>query len=147
MTDLPELANLRHNRGMIADPGGFAREAGAASWLYLCGDAFASMDGGMSFDDVTAAVGVAENIVSDPPVVMDLDLARRHVAALDELPRPTMVTCRAGPRSAAVVYLYAGLRAGATADEVLARARDDDAPFLQSEELVAWVTQGLTELD
>ena len=33
-------------------------------------------------------------------------------AALDSLPRPTLVTCRAGPRSSALVYLYAGLKAG-----------------------------------
>jgi protein tyrosine phosphatase (PTP) superfamily phosphohydrolase (DUF442 family) len=75
-----------------------------------------------------------------------MDLARQHVAALDELPRPTLVTCRVGPRSSAVVYLYAGLRAGASADEVLARAEADGAPFAGSDELEAWVTQGLAEL-
>jgi hypothetical protein len=51
-----------------------------------------------------------------------------------------------GPRSSAAAYLYAGLRAGASAEEVLARAEADDAPFAASEELKAWVTQGLTEL-
>jgi len=75
-----------------------------------------------------------------------MDLARQHVAALDHLPRPTLVTCRAGPRSSAVIYLYAGLRAGATADEVLARAEADSAPFTGSDELKAWVAQGLEEL-
>jgi protein tyrosine phosphatase (PTP) superfamily phosphohydrolase (DUF442 family) len=84
--------------------------------------------------------------VSDPPRVLDMELARQHVAALDELPRPTLVTCRVGPRSSAVVYLYAGLRAGASADEVLARAEADGAPFARSDELKAWVTQGLAEL-
>ena len=68
------------------------------------------------------------------------------MAALDELPRPTLVTCRTGPRSAAVMYLYAGLKAGASADEVLARAEADGAPFVASDELVAWVKQGLLEL-
>jgi hypothetical protein len=140
------LADLQHNRGLIADPQGFAQEAGAESWLFLCGDAFADMEGGMSYDDVQRAVGRSVNVVSDPPVTMDLDLARRHVAALDELPRPTLVTCRVGPRSAAVVYLYAGLRSGASVDEVLARARADDSPFLQQEPLVDWVRQGLAEL-
>ena len=77
---------------------------------------------------------------------MDMDLARRQIAALDELPRPTLVTCRAGPRSAALVYLYAGLRAGAGADEVIARAEADGAPFIGSDELKAWVRQGLAEL-
>ena len=77
---------------------------------------------------------------------MDMEIARRHMAALDELPRPTLVTCRTGPRSSAVVYLYAGLEAGASADEVLACAETDGAPFTGSDELKAWVRQGLDEL-
>ena len=96
--------------------------------------------------DVRAAVPESANVVSDPPRVMDMDLARRQIAALDELPRPTLVTCRTGSRSAALVYLYAGLRAGASAGEVLARADADGAPFAASDELKAWVRQGLAEL-
>jgi protein tyrosine phosphatase (PTP) superfamily phosphohydrolase (DUF442 family) len=75
-----------------------------------------------------------------------MDLARRQVAALDRLPRPTLVTCRTGPRSSALVYLYEGLKGGATADVVLARAEADDAPFCGSAELRASVAQGLEEL-
>ena len=146
MTDLPQLDGLRHNHGLIADPAAFAQSAGAASWLYLCGEAFAGMDGGMSYGDVQAAVEMSANIVSDPPVLMDMELARRHIAALDKLPRPTLVTCRTGPRSSAVIYLYAGLRAGATANEVLARAVLDGAPFTASDELKAWVARGINEL-
>jgi hypothetical protein len=137
---------LTFNRGPVADPGSFARDARAASWLFLCGEAFAQMEGGMSYADVQGAVDQSINIVSDPPVVLDMDIARRQIAALDELPRPTLVTCRAGPRSSALVYLYAGLDAGASADEVLARAEADGAPFVQSDELKAWVVQGLAEL-
>jgi hypothetical protein len=137
---------LAFNRGPVADPESFARDAQAASWLFLCGDAFAQMEGGMSYTDVEAAVDESVNIVADPPVVLDMDIARRQIAALHELPRPTLVTCRAGPRSSALVYLYAGLEAGASADEVLARAEADGAPFVQSDELKAWVTQGLAEL-
>jgi len=146
MAEFEILAGLTFNREAIADPEAFAREAEAASWLYLCGEEFASMDGGMSYADVQAAVPESANVVSDPPRVMDLELARRQVAALDELPRPTLVTCRVGPRSSALVYLYAGLKAGATADEVLARAEADGAPFAGSDELRAWVTRGLDEL-
>jgi hypothetical protein len=137
---------LTFNRGLIADPAAFASDANAASWLYLCGEEFAGMEGGMSYADVEAAVQSSANVVSDPPRTMNMDLARQHVAALDELPRPTLVTCRTGPRSSAAVYLYAGLRAGATADEVLARAEADQAPFCAFEELKAWVAQGLAEL-
>lgn len=146
MTDFQLPPDLDCNRGPIADPEGFARGAGAASWLYLCGEEFAGMEGGMSYESVRAAVPESAQVVSDPPRVMDMDLARRQVAALDELPRPTVVTCRKGPRSSAVIYLYAGLRAGATPDEVLARAEADGALFAGSEELRAWVAQGLETL-
>ena len=146
MTTFETPRDLRFNRGLIADPAGFARDADAASWLFLCGEEFAAMDGGMSYASVQAAVAQSANIVSDPPRTLDMDLARQHVAALDELPRPTLVTCRTGPRSSALVYLYAGLRAGATPEEVFARAAADGAPFAGSEELKAWVAQGLAEL-
>jgi hypothetical protein len=140
-------ADLRFNRGAIEDPAAFASEAGAESWLYLCGDEFAAMDWGMSYAQVQASVRESENIISDPPRVLDLDLARRHMDAIDRLPRPTLVTCRTGPRSSAMVYLYAGLQAGASADEVLACADADEAPFAQSQELRALVTRGLDELE
>jgi len=146
MPEFESPQDLIHNRGPVSDPQAFAREHGAASWLYLCGEEFAAMENGMSYDDVRAAVPESANVVSDPPRVMDMDLARRQIAALDELPRPTLVTCRTGPRSAALVYLHAGLRAGASADEVLARAEADGAPFAGSDELKAWVRQGLAEL-
>ena len=138
--------DLIHNRGLVADPAAFARDNGAASWLFLCGDEFAATEGGISFADVQAAVGVSENIVSDPPRVPDVEMARTHIAALDRLPRPTLVTCRTGPRSSAAIYLYAGLQAGASSDEVLAHADADEAPFAGSDELRAWVTQCLGEL-
>src|ERR1700693_260861 len=122
MGDFQGPSGLTFNRGLIADPAAFARDAKAASWLFLCGEEFAAMEGGLSYADVEAAVPESANVVSDPPRVLDMDLARRQVAALDELPRPTLVTCGTGPRSSATIYLYAGLRAGASADEVLARA-------------------------
>ena len=146
MASFETPTDLMHNRGLIADPVAFAHERNAASWLYLCGEEFASVEGGMSYEDVERAVPVAANVVSDPPTPLDLDLARRQVEALDGLPRPTLVTCRTGPRSSALVYLYAGLRAGARAEDVLARAEADDAPFAQSEQLRAWVSEGLAEL-
>lgn len=146
MTEFHSPTDMSFNRGLIADPAAFARDANAASWLYLCGEEFASMEGGMSYADVQAAVPEAENLIADPPRPFDMDVARRGVAALEQLPRPTLVTCRTGPRSSALVYLYAGLQAGASADDVLARAEVDNAPFTQAESLKAWVAQGLSEL-
>ena len=138
--------DLMHNRGLISDPVAFARERGAASWLYLCGEEFASVVGGMSYADVERAVPVSANVVSDPPIPLDLDLARRQIEALDGLPRPTLVTCRTGPRSAALIYLYAGLRSGSSAEDVFARAEADAAPFVGSPEIRAWITDGLAQL-
>jgi hypothetical protein len=146
MTDFSAPADLIYNRERIADPEGFAREAGAASWLYLCGEEFAAMEGGMSYASVEAAVPESANVVSDPPRVLDMDLAKRQIEALEQLPRPTLVTCRVGPRSSALVYLYAGLKAGAPAEAVLQRAAAERAPFAGNEELEAWVAQGLEEL-
>ncbi len=146
MGEFETPTDLSNNRGLISDPIALAHERGAASWLYLCGEEFASMEGGMSYDDVQRAVPVSANVVSDPPTPLDLDLARRQIEALDSLPRPTLVTCRTGPRSSALIYLYAGLQAGASAKDVLARAEADEAVFVQSDELRAWVTDGLTQL-
>jgi protein tyrosine phosphatase (PTP) superfamily phosphohydrolase (DUF442 family) len=138
--------DLMNNRGLIADPEDFAREKGAASWLFLCGEEFASVEGGMSYADVQRAVPVSAIVVSDPPTPLDLDLARRQIEALDGLPRPTLVTCRTGPRSSALIYLYAGLQADASAGDVLARAEADGAAFVRSDELRAWVAGGLEQL-
>ena len=100
----------------------------------------------MSYTDVQAAVPRSANLIADPPRPFDMDVARRGVEALDKLPRPTLVTCRTGPRSSALVYLYSGWRSGASADEVLARAEADGAPFVQAESLKEWVVQGLSQL-
>ncbi|HEY2311479.1 MAG TPA: hypothetical protein VGH46_10250 [Gaiellaceae bacterium] len=146
MTGFETPTDLMNNKGLVADPESFARDKGAASWLFLCGEEFASMDGGISYAEVERSVPVSANVVSDPPTPLDLDLARRQIAALDELPRPTLVTCRTGPRSSALIYLYAGLQAGASATDVLARAEMDDAAFAKSDELRAWVSNGLEQL-
>ena len=146
MPEFRKPDDLIHNRGPVRDPKAFAEETGAAAWLYLCGEAFAQMEGGMSYAQVQEAVPESANVVSDPPRELDMDLAREQIAALDELPRPTLVTCRGGPRSSALVYLYSGLKAGAAPEEVLARAEADNAPFAGMEDCRAWVTQGLTEL-
>jgi hypothetical protein len=146
MTGSGSHKGMTYNRGLIEDPAGFAREHDAASWLYLCGEEFASMDGGMSYEQVQAAVPEAALVVSDPPVAMTMDLARQQVAALDSLPRPALVTCRTGPRSSALIYLYAGLKDGSSADDVIAQAEQDEAPWTKSDELKAWVRQGISEL-
>jgi hypothetical protein len=142
----PADLGLTHNVGLIEDPEAFAKEHDAASWLYLNGEEFASMEGGMAYEQVQAAVPESANVISDPPVELTMDLAREQIAALDRLPRPTLVTCRTGPRSAALMYLYAGLKSGTSADEVLARADEDGESFVGSDEICAWVTQGLAEL-
>src|SRR6476659_6389533 len=103
MTDFETPTDLMTNRGLIADTETFAREKGAASWLFLCGEEFASMEGGMSYADVERAVPGAANVVSNPPVQHDLDIDQKQIEALDGLPWPTFVTCRSGPRSSALI--------------------------------------------
>lgn len=118
MADFQGPKDLKHNRGLIADPATFARDAGAASWLYLCGEEFAASKGGMSFAEVQSAVPESVNLIADPPRPFDMDVARRGVAALDEF----------------------------SAEEVLACAEAEGAPFIHADPLVAWVVRGLTEL-
>ena len=55
MTDFETPTDLMNNRGLIADPEAFAQEKAAASWLFLCGEEFASIEGGMSYADVERA--------------------------------------------------------------------------------------------
>jgi hypothetical protein len=57
------------------------------------------------------------------------------------------MTCRTGPRSSALAYLYAGSRSHATSDEVLACADADNAPFVGVDAYRAFVTRGLQELN
>ena len=78
--------------------------------------------------------------------MLTLDLAREQVAALDQLPRPTLVTCRAGPRASAVAYMYSGVKAGAEPDEVLAEAERQGAPFCKFDDYKEWVREAIVTL-
>ena len=138
-------SDLVYNRGRVEDPAGLAAQSAAASWLLLTGDEFTAM-GGLSFATVQATITRAENIPSDPPRTLNLDHARQHVAALDALPRPTLVTCRMGPRSSAAAYMYAGLRSGAQPAEVVEAAVRDGAPFVTDPVYVEWVTSSIEAL-
>ncbi len=146
MTDFELPPDLAYNRGLIDDPRAYALERGVRSWLFLVGDEFAAMPGGMSWAQVQESVHASARVVSDPPRQLTLDLARQHVAALDALPRPTLVSCRTGPRGSAVAYLYAGLQQGATYEEVLRAAERDQAPFCASEEIKEWLRTSLAAL-
>lgn len=146
MADFTLPSDLMFNRGPIRDPGAYAQETGCASWLFLCGPEFAAMEGGMSYAQVEAAVDASANVISDPPRTMTLDLARQHVAALDRLPRPTLVSCRVGPRSSAAVYLYAGLKAGAAPEDVVAAAERDGAPCANFDDLKTWISSSMRAL-
>jgi hypothetical protein len=61
MADFESPTDLEFNRGLIADHEAFARAANAASWLFLCGEQFATVEGGMSYADVQAAVAESAN--------------------------------------------------------------------------------------
>jgi hypothetical protein len=138
--------DLVFNRGLIQDPGNYLNESGCKSWLYLVGEEFSKMEGGMSYEQVQAATLFSQNVISDPPRVLNLELARQHVEALDSLPRPTLISCRTGPRASAVAYMYSGLKSGANPDDVLADAEKNEAPFITSEEYKNWVRSSIEAL-
>ena len=146
MKNFQLLNGLHFNRGLIQDPATYFKNTECASWLYLVGEEFSKMEGGMSYNQVKAAAPQSINVISDPPRVLDLDLAKQHVEALDILPRPTLISCRTGPRSSAVAYMYSGLKLGAEPDEVLAMAEKDQAPFVQFEEYKEWVRSSIRSL-
>lgn len=146
MSDFQLPADLKFNRTAIADPSAYVKEVGVTSWLYLIGEEFASMPDGMSYAEVQDAVDHSARVISDPPRELTLDLAEQHVAALDELPRPTLITCRTGPRASAVAYMYAGLKAGATPADVLAAAERDGAPFCAFPSYKEWVQSSMEAL-
>jgi hypothetical protein len=139
-------ADLKYNRAPIQDPGAYAKECGTSSWLFLVGAEFASMPGGMSYSQVRQAVALSACVVSDPPRVLDLALARQHVEALDTLPRPTLISCRSGPRASAVAYMYAGLKAEARYEDVIAAAEHENAPFCAFPQYKEWVRASMQAL-
>ncbi len=146
MADFKLPTDLKHNTAMVQNPSEYAKESGCASWLFLVGDEFATMPGGISYAQVQQAIPQSARVVSDPPRVLNLDLARQHIKALDELPRPTLITCRTGPRAAAVAYMYAGLKSNATYDQVIAAAEKADAPFCKFPECREWVKSSMDAL-
>ena len=142
--ELPE--DLSYNNGFIKDPETYLNERRCISWLYLIGEEFAKMDNGMSFQQVQAATPYCANVISDPPRKLDLELARQHVKALDSLPRPTLISCRTGPRASAVAYMYSGLKLGVEPEEVIATAEKDNAPFTRFDEYKEWVRSSIDSL-
>jgi len=142
--ELPQ--DLKYNNGFIKDPGAYITECGCKSWLFLVGEAFTQMENGMSYQQVMEATPYCANVISDPPQILSLDLAHQHVTALDSLPRPTLISCRTGPRASAVAYMYSGLKLGAEPDEVIATAEKDDAPFIKFDEYKEWVRSSIESL-
>jgi hypothetical protein len=142
--ELPE--DLKYNNGFVKDPSDYLNETGCKSWLYLIGEEFSRMENGMSYQQVQEATPYSANVISDPPQVLNLELAHQHVIALDSLPRPTLITCRSGPRASAVAYMYSGLKAGADPEEVIIAAEKNNAPFTKFEEYKNWVRSSIESL-
>ena len=146
MNDFKLPTDLKYNQGFIQNPETFLQESGCVSWLSLVGEEFAKMAEGISFEQIQKATPNAINVVSDPPKTLNLDLARQHVDALDQLPRPTLVTCRTGPRASAVAYMYEGLKQNADPETVIQTAENDGAPFVKFEEYKEWVRSSINNL-
>jgi len=140
------LEDLKYNNGFIKNPTAYLKDRGCVSWLYLVGEEFSKMENGMSYEEVQLATPYSVNVISDPPLTLNLDLATQHVSALDSLPRPTLISCRTGPRASAVAYMYSGLKLGAEPDEVIAAAEKDNAPFTKIDEYKNWVRASIESL-
>ena len=145
VTGFETPTDLMHNR-MIADPEAFARERDAASWLFLCGEEFASMEGGMSYADVERAVPVSANVV---PIRPTPTRPRSRPAAdrgARRLPRPSArdVPDRASLRRFDLPLCRAAR--GGVGRRRAARAEADDAPFAGSEDIRTWLTEGPQQL-
>jgi hypothetical protein len=141
---LPE--DLKYNNGFIKNPTDYLKDRGCMSWLYLVGQEFSNMENGMSYEQVQEATPYSVNVISDPPLTLNLELASQHVDALDSLPRPTLISCRTGPRASAVAYMYSGLKLGAEPDEVIAAAEKENVPFTKVEEYKNWVRSSIESL-
>ena len=142
--ELPD--DLKYNNGFIKDPGNYLKERECISWLCLVGEEFANMEDGISYQQVQDATPYSVNVVSDPPLKLNLDIAIQHVNALDSLPRPTLIACRTGPRASAVAYMYSGLKLGVEPEEVIAAAEKAHAPFTQIDEYKEWVRTSIISL-
>ncbi|HEX5001703.1 MAG TPA: hypothetical protein VFW78_04345 [Bacteroidia bacterium] len=138
--------DLHYNEGPITDPTTYFKQSGCESWLCLTGEEFAKMENGLSFQQVQESTHNCINIISDPPMTLNLDLAKQQVEALDSLPRPTLISCRMGPRSSAVAYMYAGFKLGSNPKDVIEAAEKANAPFVKSDEYKAWVCNSIEAL-
>src|SRR4030095_3550986 len=138
--------DLKYNNGFIKEPEAYLKERECISWLYLVGEEFSKMENGMSYEQVQEATNYSANVISDPPLTLNLDLATQHVNALDSLPRPTLISCRTGPRASAVAYMYSGLKLGAEPDEIIAAAEKENAPFTKVDEYNNWVRSSIESL-
>jgi len=139
-------SDLKYNSGFIQHPESYLEERGCTSWLYLIGEEFSHMENAMSYDQVQEATEFSANVISDPPRTLNLELAHEHVKALDDLPRPTLISCRTGPRASAVAYMYSGLKQDADPEEVIAAAEKDNAPFTKFEDYKEWVRNSIEAL-
>ena len=63
MKNFQLLGGLRYNKGLIQNPATYLNEVGCNSWLYLVGEEFAKIEGGMSYDQVRAATTHSVNVV------------------------------------------------------------------------------------
>lgn len=125
-----------------------AKYAGA---LYLSSDSPTDLGANSGFEAVQAsfpagAIKVALDVSRDAyKVDGDSTLAaaqeyKAFAAALDSLPRPTVIICKTARRASAVVAAYEGVKGRNSVDEVLSRASAQDLKFLGHEGLKKWVS-------
>jgi hypothetical protein len=76
---------------------------------------------------------------SDPDIVAAVNEFRQFQAALDKLPRPTMISCKSARRAGAVYAAYNGVRSKWTTEQVEEDSRRQEFKYLLSANLASFV--------
>eukprot|EP00518_Triparma_eleuthera_P007455 CAMPEP_0182469546 /NCGR_PEP_ID=MMETSP1319-20130603/17250_1 /TAXON_ID=172717 /ORGANISM="Bolidomonas pacifica, Strain RCC208" /LENGTH=757 /DNA_ID=CAMNT_0024669863 /DNA_START=121 /DNA_END=2394 /DNA_ORIENTATION=- len=123
----------------------------AKSWLSLVPqDKYAPTDGSDPTDPVSLSPSIAKGGISFISVEADalsLSLADSLCRCLDDLPRPTLVSCMSGARATAVSRMYLARRRGVRAEEVLSTAEEKKEAWVRNAKLVTWMKECLSDGD
>lgn len=119
----------------------------AKGWLSLIPrDRYKPENGSAPTDPVSLSPSVSFGDTAFISVEVDalsLPLADSLCRSLDDLPRPTLVSCMSGSRATAVSRMYLARSRGVGAEEVISVAEKKNEPWAKNAKLVAWIKECL----
>jgi sulfur dioxygenase len=113
------------------------------SWLYLCPDVDpdVGVEGGI---ETLRNSGIQVAHVPFTTSALNLQKTDEIVNVLDQLPRPTVISCRSSLRAGACLALYRGVKSPEIPiEEIIANARAENLTFTNNANVVNWVTAGI----